>query len=165
MNLTGDKGWQNDAAEMWFIDEGLLHKIHAAADGNFFLGSDKDGKTPYDFSGAKSVATYTDDGWCVEVALPMNDLTVGKEFSYSLQVNNCIDGIDAGSASGSQKADYALKCVAEEVVLPEPETEPEVVETAVAEDVAVAPQTFDISVAAAIAAVVSMAGYAFSKKR
>ncbi|MBR4960115.1 MAG: hypothetical protein IKY52_04385 [Clostridia bacterium] len=156
VNLTGEKGWQNDAAEMWFIDEGLRHKIHAAADGNFFLGSDGDGKTAYDFAGAKSVATYTDDGWCVEVALPMNNLAAGKEFSYTLQVNNCIDGIDAGSASGSQKGDYALKCVAEEVVLP-------VVEEVVEE--AAAPQTFDMGVIAAAVAIVSAAGYAISKKR
>ena len=159
--LTGEKTWMNDAAEMWFIDEGLHHKIHAAADGNFFLGGDKDGQTPYDFAGAKSVANYTDDGWCIEVALPMNGLAAGKEFSYTLQVNNCLDdGAAAGSASGSQLADYGMKCVAEEVVLPEPETVAEAVEEVVA-----APQTFDAGVIAAVAAVVSAAGYALSKKR
>jgi len=155
--LTGEKTWMNDAAEMWFIDEGLRHKIHAAADGNFFLGTDGDGQTAYDFAGAKSVANYTDDGWCIEVALPMNDLGAGKEFSFTLQVNNCLDdGAAAGSASGSQAGDYAMKCVAEEVVLP-------VVEEVVEE--ATAPQTFDAGVIAAVAAIVSAAGYAISKKR
>ncbi len=159
--LTGEKTWMNDAAEMWFIDEGLHHKIHAAADGNFFLGTDKDAKTAYDFAGAKSVANYTDDGWCIEVALPMNDLGAGKEFSFTLQVNNCLDdGAAAGSASGSQNADYAMACVAEEVVLPEPETVAEEVVEVVA-----APQTFDAGVVAAIAAIVSAAGFAVSKKR
>ena len=155
--LTGEKTWMNDAAEMWFIDEGLRHKIHAAADGNFFLGTDGDGQTAYDFAGAKSVAGYTDDGWCIEVALPMNDLGAGKEFSFTLQVNNCLDNdAAAGSASGSQNADYAMKCVAEEVVLP-------VVEEVVEESAA--PQTFDAGVIAAVAAIVSAAGYALSKKR
>ena len=155
--LTGEKTWQNDAAELWFIDEGLRHKIHAAADGNFFLGGDGDGQTPYDFAGAKSVANYTDDSWCIEVALPMNDLGAGKEFSFTLQVNNCLDdGAAAGSASGSQAGDYAMKCVAEEVVLP-------VVEEVVEE--ATAPQTFDAGVIATVAAIVSAAGYAISKKR
>ncbi len=162
--LTGEKTWMNDAAEMWFIDEGLHHKIHAAADGNFFLGGDKDGQTAYDFAGAKSVANYTDDGWCIEVALPMNALAAGKEFSYTLQVNNCLDdGAAAGSASGSQNADYGMKCVAEEVVLPEPETEAEVVDVVV--DAPAAPQTFDAGIVAAVAAIVSAAGYALSKKR
>ena len=162
--LTGEKTWMNDAAEMWFTDEGLLHKIHAAADGNFFLGTDKDGQTAYDFASAKSVANYTDDGWCIEVALPMNDLGAGKEFSFTLQVNNCLDdGAAAGSASGSQAGDYGMKCVAEEVVLPEPETEAEVVDVVV--DAPAAPQTFDAGVIAAVAAIVSAAGYALSKKR
>ena len=155
--LAGEKTWMNDAAEMWFIDEGLKHKIHAAADGNLFLGSDGDGVTAYDFAGVKSVANYTDDGWCIEVAIPMNNMAAGKEFSFTLQVNNCLDNdAAAGSASGSQNADYAMKCVAEEVVLP-------VVEEVV-EEVA-APQTFDAGIVAAVAAIVSAAGYALSKKR
>ena len=155
--LTGEKTWMNDAAEMWFIDEGLKNKIHAAADGNLFLGTDGDGKTAYDFAGVKSVANYTDDGWVIEVAIPMNNMAAGKEFSFTLQVNNCLDdAAAAGSASGSQNADYAMKCVAEEVVLP-------VVEEVV-EEVA-APQTFDAGVIAAVAAIVSAAGYALSKKR
>ena len=151
-----EKGWQNDAAEMWFTDEGLLHKIHASADGNFFLGTDADGVTAYDFEGAKSAASFTADGWCVEVALPLNDLAAGREFSYSLQVNNILDDQGAsGFASGSQKGDYGMKCVAEEVELP--------VEEVVEEPTA--PQTFDAGIVAAVAAIVSAAGYALSKKR
>ncbi|MBQ3592288.1 MAG: hypothetical protein II979_10125, partial [Clostridia bacterium] len=113
VNLTGEKDWKNDAAEMWFIDEDLRYKIHAAADGNFFLGGDGDGETAFDFADAKSAAAYTEDGWCVEVALPLNNLKIGREFSYSLQVNNVInDDASAGSASGSQQADYPMVCVA-----------------------------------------------------
>lgn len=51
---------------------------------------------------------------------------------------------------------------------PAPETEAEVVDVPAAEDTAteaVAPQTFDMGVVAAVAAVVSAAGYAVSKKR
>ena len=51
------------------------------------------------------------------------------------------------------------KLTAEEYVEPEPETVAEVVEEAAA------PQTFDAGVIAAVAAVVSAAGYALSKKR
>jgi len=113
VNLTGEKDWKNDAAEMWFIDEDLRYKIHAAADGNFFLGGDGDGETAFDFADAKSAAAYTEDGWCVEVALPLNNLKIGREFSYSLQVNNVInDDASAGSASGSQQADCPMVCVA-----------------------------------------------------
>jgi len=56
-----------------------------------------------------------------------------------------------------------MKCVAEEVVLPEPETEAEVVDVVV--DAPAAPQTFDAGIVAAVAAIVSAAGYALSKKR
>jgi len=120
-----EKGWQNEAAEMWFIDEGLRHKIHAAADGTFFLGGDGDGVTDYDFENAKSVASFTDDGWCVEVALPMNNLAAGKEFSYTLQVNNILDEVaTAGSASGSQAGDYPFVCVADTVSAAAPAAAP-----------------------------------------
>ena len=151
---TAEKGWANDAAELWFVDEGLKHKIHAAADGTFFLSDrDADADTAYDFAGAKSASSFTADGWCVEVALPLNDLAAGREFNFSLQINDIIAANgDAGSASGSQDADYGIKCVAEAVVLP-------------AEDIAVAPQTFDAGVIAAVVAIVSTAGYAISKKR
>ena len=33
-----ENNWQNDAAEMWFVDDDMTFKIHAAGDGNFFLG-------------------------------------------------------------------------------------------------------------------------------
>lgn len=48
---------------------------------------------------------------------------------------------------------------------PAPETEPETVEAAAEETTAAAPQTFDMGIVAAVAAVVSAAGYAVSKKR
>ena len=191
---------------MWFIDEGLRHKIHAAADGTFFLGTDADAVTDYEFEDAKSVASFTDDGWCVEVALPMTNLAAGKEFSYTLQVNNILDELAlSGSASGSQAGDYPFVCVADAVALPEPEPAPapvveepapepvaepepepapvveveaeEVIETPVEEvveaveepaevvEVAEAPQTFDLGVIAAVSALVSLAGFTFTKKK
>ena len=167
-----DADWQNDAAEMWFLDEDLKFKVHAAADGNFFLGADADGAVAWEkgFEGAKNAAGTTDDGWCIEVALPMNDLGAGKEFGFNLQVNDIYstDAAASGAASGAQTPeDFTMKLVADQVVLPEPETEApvadEVVDTA-AETVVEAPKTFDAGIIAAVAAIVSAAGYAISKK-
>ena len=189
------KTWQNDAADMWFGDEELRYKIHGAADGTFEVGGDGDGRTPYDFAGAKIASEFTDDGWCVEVALPINDRVAGREISYGLQVTNILDELALeGSTSGKQFGDMLLTLSAATVpgaettapVVEEPETtapvveEPETTapvveepETAAPETEApaevvetpVAPQTFDFGVVAAIAAVVSAAGYALSKKR
>lgn len=169
-----DCGWQNDAAELWFVDEDLKFKVHAASDNNFFLGGDADGDVPWDkgFDASKHAAVLGDDGWVVEVALPMNDLSAGKSFGFDLQINDIYsaDYSASGAASGSQKPeDYTLECVAEKVVLPEPETEApaeteaEVVD--VADEIALlAPKTFDATIIAAVAAIVSAAGYAVSKK-
>ena len=171
-----DCNWQNDAAEMWFIDEDLKCKIHAAADGNFFLGGDGDGAVAWEkgFDASKHAAVQNDDSWVIEVALPMNDLAAGKSFGFDLQVNDIYssDFAAAGAASGSQKPEeYTLECVADKVVMPEPETEApaakteaEVVEAAAAETTVAAPQTFDAAIIAAVAAIVSAAGYAVSKK-
>ena len=79
-------GWQDDCAELWFMDEYITYKVHTASSGRHFLGADADGKTPYDFSGSQAFATTTDTGYIVEVALPLNDLAAGRTFSMALQV-------------------------------------------------------------------------------
>jgi len=163
-------GWQNDATEHWFIDEDLMHKLHLAADGNFFLGADGDGAAAYDVEACKSACKTNADGWVTEIAIPMNDLAAGKAFSYSLQINNITTAdTTVGVAWGTQKAEYEFECVADAVAGAEPETtpetEPETVADAAGEATTEAPQTFDAGVIAAVAAIVSAAGYAISKKR
>ena len=171
-----DCKWQNDAAELWFLDEDLKCKIHVAADGTFWLGGDGDGAVAWTkgFDASKHAAVQNDDSWVIEVALPMNDLAPGKTFGFDLQVNDIYssDFAAGGAASGSQKPDEnILECVADKVVMPEPETEApvetdaELVDAAAAETTAVAPKTFDAAIIAAVAAIVSAAGYAVSKKR
>ena len=66
---AGDNNWQNDAAELWFYDDDMTFKIHAAGDGNFFLGGDKDGAVAWDkgFEASKHSAKMTDK------ALSMSD--------------------------------------------------------------------------------------------
>ena len=168
-----DQGWDNDAAEMWFLDEDLKCKIHAAADGNFFLGGDGDGAVAWEkgVDVSQHVAVQNDDGWVVECAFPMNDLAAGKTFGFALQVNDIYDNEKtSGVATGSQNPDAeSLECVADTVVVAEPETEApaaeaEVVDIAAAETTVVAPKTFDAGIIAAVAAIVSAAGYAVSKK-
>lgn len=175
--------WQNDSAEMWFVDEDMKFKIHECGDGTgFFVGTDADGATPFDFTKAKQAVAKTDDGYSVEIELPMNKLAAGKTFTFSLQVNDvtAADG-SSGSASGSQNADAQLTCVADAAVTTAIETEaaPETTaapaavaadtaaaETAAPAAAATAAQTSDnlIAVFAAIAAIA--AGFVvFNKKK
>ena len=159
---NADAGWQNDAAEMWFNDEDLVFKIHAAADGTFFLGGDRDGAVAWKkgFEASQSKATRTKDGWVVECAFPMNDLKAGKEFGFSLQVNDIYsdDYAAAGVASGSQGGEGAtMKLVADKVEAPKTDVK--------TDDGAASADTFDMGAAAAIAAIVSAAGYAIAKKQ
>jgi len=157
-------GWQNDCSEHWFVDEDLSYKVHIAADGNFFLGTDADGATPYDFEESLSAAKWTDDThFCTEIALPLNDLAAGREFTHRMQYNNIV-GADTSVGYAINTGDEDYVCVADEVVLPEAETEPETVAD-VAEETTQAPQTFDAGIIAAVAAIVSAAGYTIAKKR
>lgn len=160
-------GWQNDCSEHWFNDELYAYKVHIAADGNFFLGSDADGITPYDFEASVSAAQWTDDThFCTEIALPLNNLAAGREFTYRLQYNNIV-GSDTSAGYAINTGDAVYVCSAAEVVLTAPETEAETEAETVSEAVVetAAPQTFDVGVIAAVVAVVSAAGYAVSKKR
>jgi len=112
-SLSGTKtntSWNNDAAELWFIDETMTYKVHCAADGTFFVGPDADGDTPWDFADAKSASKWTDKGWCVEVALPLNDLDVGRMFTFRLQVNNIIQE-DGSAGSASSGFEYVFGCI------------------------------------------------------
>ncbi len=121
---SGDNAWMNDAAEFFFKDEGLTYKLHIAADTNFFLGTDGDGKTPWDFSKAISTATKVDGGYMVEVAIPLNNLTAGRELEAALQVNDIISATAKdGSASGGVYKSLVL--AANEVVAPEEPVTPE----------------------------------------
>lgn len=155
-----DESWQNDAAEIWFVDEGLTFKVHAAADGKLWLGTDKDGKVAWSkgFEGATSKAVMGKDGWVVEVALPMNALKAGKEFGFALQVNDIYAPDKAnGAASGTQTPDQTtMKCVADKVVAKVAEPEPETVDSAA--------QTSDMGIAASVLALAASALVIFKKK-
>lgn len=157
---SADGGWQNDAAELWFNEEDLTYKVHAAADGKFWLGADADGAVAWKkgFEGAKSAAKRTSDGWVVEVALPMNDLKAGKTFDFGLQINDIYsDDYAAGGVASGNRNDTTMKLVADKVEAPKTEDPKK-------DDGAASADTFDMGAAAAIAAIVSAAGYAIAKK-
>jgi len=161
----GDPTWQNDASEHWFIDSGLHYKIHVSGSGNFFLGADADAKTPYDFAGAKSASAWTADGYITEIALPFTELAADRTFQYQLQINDIFEPVAvAGLAKNDNSIDSTVMTLVDEwSIEPEVETEADTTDEKVDEDVA--PQTFDAGVIAAVAAIVSAAGYALSKKR
>lgn len=127
----------------------------------------------------------TDKGWCFEVALNLEmlaeDVSAKANIDAIVEPGMPIGGLfcylDHDAAGGLVNA-YATAATdtvgwdpaahgltfvfAEQVVETEPETVAEVVEEVAVE---AAPQTFDAGVIAAVAAIVSAAGYAVSKKR
>ncbi len=68
--------------------------------------------------------------------------------------------------AGKQAANFAVVTLGDQIVVETaaPETEAEVVDAAAAETTTEAPKTFDAGIIAAVAAIVSAAGYAVSKK-
>lgn len=159
---AGENNWQNDAAELWFLDEDLKFKIHAAADGNFFLGGDADGAVAWDkgIEGAKHSAKMTGSGWTVEVALPMNSLKAGKEFGFALQINDIYspDYAASGAASGTQAPENTtMKLVADKVEVPAAAEEP-------AADDASSAATADMGIIASVSALAASALVIFRKK-
>ncbi len=109
-------------------------------------------------------------------AKPVEGLQIGLEFMYN-EGNATSDFVEAyrwnvDTANGDTPPYQSTECfgtltlgAAPVVETEAPETEAEVVDAAAAPAVAAAPQTFDAGVIAAVAAIVSAAGYAVSKKR
>lgn len=151
--------WQAEAAELWFDEGSGKWKTHAEATGMNFRAEAVNADPTFASEDCLYAVSATDDGYIVEYAMPVANLTAGGTIMTTLQVNDLVT-YDAhpgtGYASGSQDANIELTFDAEQVVLP-------VVEEVVEEPAA--PQTFDMGVIAAVAAVVSAAGYALTKKR
>ena len=173
--------WSDDCAEFYINlsgEEGAITDINAAqyTFGPSFTAFAGGGlHRDNNMDACKSAYKYTDAGWNVEVALAWGDEYApaeGEAFPFCAAINDESDGdgstreaqtfTGAGQSAAWQTADAnwdTLNLTAEEYVEPVVETEAEVVEEVAA------PQTFDAAVIAAVAAVVSAAGYALSKKR
>ncbi len=173
--------WANDSIEVYLNlagEEGAITDINAAqytvgpsytawAGGGLHRENNMDA--------SKYAWEYTDEGWNIEVAIAWGDdysAGEGEAFPFCIGINDDADddastrefhnftGANQGSAWQTADANWDnLTLSAEEYVEPEPETVAEVV------DEAAAPATFDAGIIAAVAAVVSAAGYAISKKR
>ncbi len=155
--------WQADAVEAWYNEGNGIFKSHADAYGNTFFVQANPGEPTFTNADLKSAAELTDDGYIIEYAMPFANLGDGETFSFSLQVNDISTEDHAnGYASGLQTADIEMTMSGTEVTYPEPETEAPVVDEVVE---VTAPATFDAGIIAAVAAIVSAAGYAISKKR
>lgn len=136
----------------------------------------------YSANDAKFAYTYTDFGYTLEVAIPWGDeyaVDADAVIPFCIGINDDADGdastreyhnftgANQGSAWSTADSNWdSLKMTTDEYVEPVVETEPEVVaDVATTETVTAAPQTFDAAIVAAVAAVVSAAGYAVTKKR
>lgn len=123
----------------------------------------------------ESYVVETDKGWNVEIKMPLSvykDFKEGDKIGYEI----CLNMAEGGNTRTGQSVwKYANEARGQEswtdpynfgtLILgaaPVVETEAEVVDTVV--EAPAAPQTFDAGVIAAVAAVVSLAGYAVSKK-
>lgn len=140
----------------------------------------------FNYEGA---ARLTSDGWEFEMLIPWTSIEILGGDGYAWEhaegetINALIACLDRNSDGSSNMwktvlagveatdftpANYALELKLEKAVAPSLETEAEVVDVPVDDatvDAPVAPQTFDAGVIAAVAAIVSAAGYAVSKKR
>lgn len=162
-----DNPWQNDAIESWWGDGEAKFKFHTSADGSIVFGSAEPGPITIDVSKATVVSVMHDDGYVIEMALPFSDLQAGREIGFDMQVNDLVTAADdggSGNASGGQEpASHIYTLSAEEVVYPVVETEAPAPETEAAPadtsaaGSAAAPQTFDVLIAASIAALASAA--------
>jgi len=124
--------------------------------------------------------TTSDSTYVVEYGIPWDDIKpeVGHVLSMDIQINDATDDARTGLVTWASTPCYCWQSSAEhgaitlvEAVVETPVVEEVVVETPVVEEVVVetpvveAPQTFDLGIIAAVSAAVSLAGYAFSKKR
>ncbi len=169
--LSGEWAWSNDTLELHFGD--------ASTSANVLLNWTTAIETP----GSASInnrdyieAYGSNDGtnFQIEVAIPRDGIAIevkdGGEIRHYTQINDRIaeDGSGTHAMSLTGQGDAGLqtyKLSTKEVTYPEPETEAEVVEAVDDVSVETAPQTFDAITLTAVAAVVSLAGFAVSKKR
>ncbi len=174
--------WANDSIEVYFNLEGADGNITDINAAQYTVGPSYTAwaggglHRDNNMDAAKYAYEYTDFGYIIEVSIPWGAdyaAEANAVVPFAIGINDDADA-DAstrefhnftGAAQGNlwsvADASYdALTLTTDEYVEPEPETVAEVVEEAVA-----APQTFDAGVIAAVAAVVSAAGYALSKKR
>ncbi len=173
--------WSNDSLEVYLNlsgEEGEITAINAAqytAGPNYTAWAGGGLHRDNNMDASSFAWVETDAGYDIEFAIAWGDdytAAEGATFPFCLGINDDADGDGAtrefhnfaASAHGTafSTADSTwdnLTLSAEEYVEPEPETVAEVV------DEAAAPATFDAGIIAAVAAVVSAAGYAISKKR
>ncbi|MBE6612211.1 MAG: hypothetical protein E7632_06945 [Ruminococcaceae bacterium] len=109
-------GWEADAFEVWVNYNGTLDKVSLDAFATKVYGNGA--IVPQDK--CLYAAAQTDDGYIVELAIPVGDYKAGASIGFSVQINDCID---KGAANigcwGSQKADDNLILSAAEVEIPQ----------------------------------------------
>jgi len=170
---NADNLWRNDSAELWFNDEDLVFKIHAALGGLFFVGTDEDGRAPWDITKGSVKGAVKDGGYSLEIALPLNNLVPGRVVVMEMQINDTYDDArTAGWASGGKGAyDTAEKTfilTAEQAEASAPVADdptPVVDPTPGTTPANPAPATLDAGVVVAAVALVSLAGIVVAKKK
>ncbi len=173
--------WSTDSIEVYLNlagEDGEITAINAAqytVGPNYTAWAGGGMHRDNNMDASKFAWEITDAGWNMEVAIAWGDdysAAEGEAFPFCVGINDDADGdgstrefhnfTGANQGTAWQTADSnwdTLNLSAEEYVEPEPETVAEVV------DEAAAPATFDAGIIAAVAAIVSAAGYAISKKR
>lgn len=130
------------------------------------------------FSEIKSAAAAVDGGFCVEIKVPWS--VINDKIAAFVPAENAILGMSMVPIDYDEGAEFAQLCWVDQAnalgiqggydyggwaalkLMPAPVVE--VIDDVVVEE-PTAPQTFDTGMIAAIAAIVSAAGYAISKKR
>ncbi|MBS7263020.1 MAG: hypothetical protein KIG36_05380 [Eubacteriales bacterium] len=117
--VTGDSyvkvvegaGWANDAVEHYLAVAKKSYRISVDADGTVFVN----------IAGAEATVatTKTDDGWVIEIALPVAAV-YDKLIEYGLQINDRLDDGDKLVAHGVQTFNREFLMSADAAVAPTP---------------------------------------------
>ena len=189
ISLTENDPEARNSVDFWFSEANTKTDSFSSDPGDWHFCKASDGTECYYtgnekvYSVAKSAVTTSEDGYIVELYVPYLGTkapSLGAKIGYTVSFNDDVDndGARDGYVFWSVTADsdaYWEKALAlpdvelvqgptlEELGIVT-ETTPEVVDTPAAEAVVISPKTADASWIAAIAAVLSAAGYIFAKK-
>ena len=182
-----DNAWDDEAGNMWYSGAMQINFSDADEAGDqrleYGIGLTNSGDylgTGFEAADADWTCNVDDDTVTYEFRTPFSafsDTVKGKEgdklgvclvISWGNEQDYIHTQLSSGCTGDPGKAadNYAKVTLGDQIVVETaaPETEAEVVDAAAAETTTEAPKTFDAGIIAAVAAIVSAAGYAISKK-
>lgn len=189
ISLTENDQEARNSVDFWFSEANTKTDSFSTDSGDWHFCKASDGTECY-YTGnenvykvAKSAVTTSEDGYIVELYVPFLGAkapALGAKIGYTVSFNDDVDndGVRDGyvfwsvtedsdayweNTSALPNVELVAGPTLEELGMV-PETTAEIVDAVVSETVVNAPKTFDAGILAAVAAIVSAAGYTICKK-